>query len=122
MAIGFLVDMVMNQDIIGCPVSSELARRTRDIVARLRQDPEMVPRRDVVALVCDLTQASLDYHFVRPLSELGVGFAMRKGIQVALNGTVRVIDKSMHQVLKSLDANHYAKLADYIEQADFGAH
>lgn len=110
----------MSHVIIGCPVSSELAQRSRDVVERLRQSPEAVPRKELVDLICELTQASLEYHFVRPLSELGVGFATRKGIQVALNGTVRVIDKSMHQVLKSLDMEHYAKLADYLEEADFG--
>ncbi|MDN5939955.1 MAG: hypothetical protein L0H83_15015 [Salinisphaera sp.] len=110
----------MSQIIIGCPVSAELAQRTREIIDRLRRAPEAVARGEVADLVADLTQASFDYHFVRPLSELGVGFATRKGIQVALGGTVRVIHKSMHQVLKSLDAGNYAKLADYIEQATFG--
>lgn len=110
----------MSHAIIGCPVSSQLAQRTRDLVSRLRQEPEAVPRGEVVDLICELTRTSLDYHFVRPLADLGVGFATRKGIQVALNGTVRVIDKSMHQVLKSMNSSNYAKLADYIEQADFG--
>lgn len=110
----------MSDIIIGCPVPADLAQRSRDIIERLREAPDTVPRKEVVDVVCELTQASLEYHFVQPLPELGVGFATRKGIQTALNGTVRVIDKSMHQVLKSLDTDNYAKLADYIERADFG--
>lgn len=105
--------------IIGCPVPAALAERARGVIDRLRTDPRKVARDEVVDLVGDLTQASFDYHFVRPLEDLGVGFATRKGIQVGLAGAVRIIRSSMQKVVKALDEKNYAKLAGYLEQAYF---
>lgn len=107
----------MTDVIIGCPVSETLSERTRDMIDRLRAEPEAVARSEVVDLVADLTQASFDYHFVRPLQDLGVGFATRKGVQVGLSSAVRVIRSSMQKVVNSLDDAHYAKLADFLEDA-----
>ncbi|GAB3673442.1 hypothetical protein [Salinisphaera aquimarina] len=105
--------------VIGCPVEDALAQRTRDLIDRLRTEPDRVPRSEVVDLVGDLTAASFDYHFIRPLKDLGVGFTTRKGIDVGLKGAVRIIRSSMQKVIKAMDDASYAKLADYLEAAYF---
>lgn len=81
----------MNQAIVGCPVPEPLSARTRQMIDDLRAHPQDVERGDVVDLVVELTDASFQYHFVRPLKDLGVGFTIRKGIDVGLKGAVRVV-------------------------------
>lgn len=109
----------MTQPVIGCPVSEQLAERALKLIERLRTDPASVPRDQVVDLVGDLTQASFQYHFVRPLESLGIGFATRKGIEMSLAGVTKVIRSTMHKVVKALDAGHYGQLADLLEDAYF---
>lgn len=111
----------MNQAIVGCPVSETLSTRARQMIDNLRTEPQSVGRGDVVDLVVELTDASFQYHFVRPLPDLGVGLTTRKGIDVGLKGAVRVVRTSMQKVVKSMDDEHYAKLADFIEEAYFPA-
>lgn len=107
----------MSDMVIGYPVSDSLEARTRDVIDRLRESPERMPRSEVVDLVGDISSASFDYHFIRPLEDLGVGFATHKSINAAISGTVRVIRSSMQQVVKNMPNEHYAKLAGYIEDA-----
>lgn len=111
----------MNQAIVGCPVPEPLSTRTQQMIDDLRAHPQDVARGDVVDLVVELTDASFQYHFVRPLQALGVGFTTRKGIDVGLKGAVRVVRTSMQKVVKAMDDEHYAKLADFIEEAYFPA-
>jgi len=107
----------MSDVIIGAPVSDALAKRTDEMIKKLRNSPDDVPRGDVIDLVMELTDASFHYHFVRPLEDLGVGFATRKAIQVGLNGASRAIRTSMQRVVKSLDDKHYPKLAELLDDA-----
>lgn len=109
----------MSQVIVGCPVSETQAQRIKQMIEDLRNNPNDVARGDVVDLVVELTDTSFNYHFVRPLQDLGVGFATRKGIDVGLKGAVRVVRSSMQKVVKSMDDAHYAKLADFLEDAYF---
>lgn len=109
----------MSQNIVGCPINADLSSRTEKMISDLRNAPGEVPRGDVIDLVVELTEASFQYHFVRPLKDLGVGFATRKGIDVGLMGAVRVIRSSMQKVIKAMDDSNYAKLADFLEQAYF---
>lgn len=114
----------MNQAIVGCPVPEPLSARTQQMIDDLRAHPQDVARGDVVDLVVELTDASFQYHFVRPLQELGVGFTTRKGIDVGLKGAApheASIRPGMQKVVKSMDDAHYAKLADFIEEAYFPA-
>ena len=111
----------MSDVVIGCPISDSLEQRTRDVIERLREAPVSVPRGELVDLVGELSSASFDYHFLRPLKGLGVGFATRKSIHAAISGTVRIIRSSMQQVVKNMPDERYAKLADYIEDAYFPA-
>lgn len=107
----------MPETVIGCPVSDELAERTRQTIDNLRATPDQVKRDDVVELIVELTDKSFDYHFQRPLRALGVGMATRKSIDYGLKGAMRVIRSSMQRVIRGLDHDHYSKLADFIEDA-----
>lgn len=109
----------MTESVIGCPIADDLAERTRQTIERLRSAPDQVPRDDVIALIVELTEKSFDYHFQRPLRALGVGLATRKSIDYGLKGAMRVIRSSMQRVIRGLDREHYAKLADFIEDAYF---
>lgn len=105
--------------IIGCPVPEALGQRTLETIERLRSDPASVPRETVVDLISELTKASFHYHFIRPLEDLGVGFATRKGIEVSLAGVNKVIRSTMLKVIKALGRENYGKLADLLQDAYF---
>lgn len=107
----------MSKTIIGCPVSADLAARTRTMIDNLREDASSVDKADVVDLIAELTKASFDYHFVRPLDDLGIGFASKKGIQVSLAGVTKVIRSTLQKIVKGLDTTQFAKMADLLEDA-----
>ena len=109
----------MLETVIGCPISDELAERARQTIDELRQAPEQVHRDHVVELILELTATSFDYHFQRPLRALGVGFGTRKSIDYGLKGAMRVIRSSMQRVIRGLEHDRYAKVADFLEDAYF---
>lgn len=109
----------MSETVIGCPISDELAGRARQTIEDLRHAPEQVNRDQVVELIAELTETSFDYHFQRPLRALGVGFGTRKSIDYGLKGAMRVIRSSMQRVIRSLEQDRYAKVADFLEDAYF---
>lgn len=109
----------MPEPVIGCPISGDLAERARQTIEDLRQSPEQVQRDDVVELILELTETSFDYHFQRPLRSLGVGFGTRKSIDYGLKGAMRVIRSSMQRVIRGLEQDSYAKVADFLEDAYF---
>ncbi|MGB7755567.1 MAG: hypothetical protein WBL23_05845 [Salinisphaera sp.] len=109
----------MPETVIGCPISTELAERARQTIEELRHAPEQVHREHVVELILELTEKSFDYHFQRPLRALGVGFGTRKSIDYGLKGAMRVIRSSMQRVIRGLEHDRYAKVADFLEDAYF---
>lgn len=101
----------------GARLDPALADRTTAMITRLRERPDSVPRKELVGLVTDLTRASLEYHFVRPLDDLGIGFATKKSIQVSIASVIKIISRVLQQVIGGLPANQYAKVANYLEDA-----
>lgn len=109
----------MPETVIGCPIPDELAERARHAIDTLRDAPERLERDEVVDLIATLTERSFEYHFQRPLKALNVGFGTRKSIDYGLKGAMRVIRSSMQRVIRGLDEAHYARVADFIEDACF---
>lgn len=111
----------MSTTIIGCPIDAALQARVADMIKTLREAPDTVSRETLIALILELTDASFQYHFVRPLKPLGIGFATRKSIDVGLMGAMRVIRSSMQRVINAMEAERFARIADFLEDAYFPA-
>ncbi|WP_423822424.1 hypothetical protein V5738_00455 [Salinisphaera sp. SPP-AMP-43] len=109
----------MAEAMIGCPLSADQAECVRTTIDALRNAPDRVDREHVVALIAELTETSFEYHFQRPLRDLGVGLATRKSIDVGLSGAMRVIRSSMQRVVGGLAPDRYPRLADFLEDAYF---
>lgn len=107
----------MTNVVIGAPVSPELAERATGLIERLRETPDTVDRKEIVDLIVDLTKASFEYHFVRPLDELGAGFATKKSVQVSLAGLYKILGGTVQKVVGGIPDANMAKFADFIEDA-----
>ncbi|MGN8157819.1 hypothetical protein ACS8Y6_11335 [Salinisphaera sp. RV14] len=81
--------------------------------------PGQMQREQVLELTVELSEISFDYHFQRPLRTLGVGFGTRKRIHYGLKGAMRVIRSSMRRVIRGLDQDRYARVADFLGDACF---
>lgn len=107
----------MTNVVIGAPVSEELANRASVLIEKLREEPTSVDRKEIVGLIVDLTKASFEYHFVRPLDDLGAGFATKKSVQMSLVGLYKILGGTVQKVVGGIPEQNLSKFADFIEDA-----
>ncbi|HEU0195871.1 MAG TPA: hypothetical protein VFQ88_01475 [Nevskiaceae bacterium] len=103
---------------LGAAVSPELLAEVRRVVAAIRAG-EVGPGRhaEVVDLVARLTEASMNWFFVRPAAELGLNVALRGVVHVGVNGAVKMIRVGLGRALPRVKAERWPRIADYLEES-----
>lgn len=96
----------------------ELARRARTVAAAIRSG-ELGPKRhaEVVALLSEVTEASLRWFFERPVEELGGGPTLRATVRLGASGATRAIRLGLGRVLPRIRQDRWCRIADYIEES-----
>lgn len=102
--------------IVGSPVPEALAQRTRDIAARLRAG-ERVADKDIVSVIAELTELSLEHQFINTARALGAGRTIMKFIELNTGASLKTIKASLGKVIPRLNANQRRKLADFFDDA-----
>jgi hypothetical protein len=70
--------------------SAALRKRTDAVVARIERDEDATQHADALSsVVSKLTQAGLDYYFLRPLEEAKFGFVARQTAKLGVAGALR---------------------------------
>ena len=95
--------------------SAPLRARTNRVLAAIARDED--PTRHVGALSCvvvDLTNAGLDYYFLRPLKEAKVGFVAQQTAKLGLAGTLRIMSPVIRSILGGVNAAQVRMIARHI--------
>jgi hypothetical protein len=85
--------------------SAALRTRSEKILGTMERDQD--PKRHVDALsslVVDLTEAGLNYYFLKPLKDAKVGFVARQTASFGMAGALRVMSPIIRGILSGTNA------------------
>lgn len=95
--------------------SAPLRARTNGVLAAIERDED--PTQHVGALasvVVDLTQAGLDYYFLRPLKQAKIGFVAQQTARLGMAGTLRIMSPVVHTILAGANVTQVRVIARHI--------
>jgi len=97
--------------------SAALRARSNKVLAALERDED--PTQHVGALsslVVDLTEAGLDYYFLKPLQQAKVGFVARQTASFGMAGALRVMSPVIRSILAGTNATQLHVITRHIRQ------
>ena len=95
--------------------SAALRTRSNKILSAIERDKD--PAQHVGALsslVVDLTEAGLDYYFLKPLQQAKVGFVTRQTASFGMAGALRMLSPVIRGVLSGTNATQLRVIAGHI--------
>ncbi len=95
--------------------SADLRASSNKVLAALERDKD--PTQQVGALsslVVDLTEAGLDYYFLKPLQQAKVGFVARQTASFGMAGALRVMSPIIRSILAGTNATQLRVIARHI--------
>lgn len=97
--------------------STALRTRSNKVLTAIERDQE--PTQHVGALsslVMDLTEAGLNYYFLKPLEQAKVGFVTRQTANLGMAGALRVMSPIIRRVLAGTNAAQLRVISKHIRQ------
>jgi hypothetical protein len=95
--------------------SATLRTRTHKVLAGIERDQD--PTQHVGALsslVVDLTEAGLDYYFLKPLQQAKVGFVTRQTASFGMAGALRVMSPIIRRILAGTNSTQLRVITRHI--------
>jgi hypothetical protein len=84
--------------------SNDLRAKTLAVLAALEQAPDPGKHREALAdVVVHLTNAGMDYYFMRPLTAANAGFVIQQSAKLGLAGSMQVMGSVVRGIIGRLD-------------------
>ena len=98
-------------------ISDSLRAKTVNVLNTLEQAKDCTRYRNALAeTVVELTNAGIDYYFMRPLRLAKVGFVVEQSANVSLSGATRVLATVIHNIIGHMDETQVLFVCSYIRQ------
>jgi hypothetical protein len=95
--------------------SAPLRTRTEAVLARIERDGDATQHASALsAVVVELTEAGLDYYFLKPLKEAKFGFVSRQTAGLGMAGALRVMSPIIRSILGGADTAQLRGVARHI--------
>ena len=98
-------------------ISEELYEKTIEVFNKLEhsEDPKQY-RNELGSLVVELTNAGMDYFFIKPLELAKVGFMTQQSANFGFTAQRRVISPIIRKIIGGMDKNQLLIICSYIRQ------
>jgi hypothetical protein len=97
--------------------STALRARTDKLLAAIEHDANPARHADALAaLVVALTEAGLDYYYLRPLQLAKVGFVARQTANLGMAGALRIMSPMIRSILGGTDGGQLRIISRHIRQ------
>ncbi|MFN8565304.1 MAG: hypothetical protein U0703_27605 [Anaerolineae bacterium] len=98
--------------------SQNLRARTFDVLEAVEQARDRTKYRGALAsIVVELTNAGIDYYFMRPLKLAKVGFVIEQSANVKIiAGATRVLGGVIHNIIGRMNQEQLLFVCDYIRE------
>jgi hypothetical protein len=98
-------------------LSEELHEKTIEVLNKLEHSDDPMQYRKVLGdLVVELTNAGMDYFFIKPLELAKVGFMTQQSANLGLAAQRRVISPIIRRIISGMDKNQLLIICSYIRQ------
>jgi hypothetical protein len=95
--------------------SAALRARTNKVLAKVDRDEDATQHAgELSAVVADLTEAGLDYYFLRPLQQAKVGFVTRQTANLGMAGALRVMSPVIRGILAGTNTGQLRVISRHI--------
>ena len=102
--------------------SAELRKRTEAVLGRIAHDADATQHaRALSGIVVELTEAGLDYYFLRPLQQAKFGFVARQTAKLGMAGALRVMSPVIGRILAGADTPQLRGVARHIRHLAGGS-
>ena len=97
--------------------STVLRARTNKLLAAIEHDEDPTQHaNELAALVASLTEAGLDYYYLRPLDLAKVGFVARQTANLGMAGALRIMSPMIRSILGGADGGQLRIISRHIRQ------
>ncbi len=94
-----------------------LRTRAEHILAAIEQDDDPTGQTGALAdLVVDLTEAGMDYYFMRAIRQAKLGLVAQKTAQFGMSGSLRLMAPMVRTVLHGANATQLRAIAAHLRQ------
>ena len=95
--------------------SPELQARTDAVLTALESSPTLAGHGDALAdLVAELTEAGMNYYYLRALKGAQVGFVVEQSARLAMSGAVKLISSVSRKFIVRMDDEQLLAVARHI--------
>ena len=95
--------------------SPELQARTEAVLTALEASPTLAGHGDALAdLVAELTEAGMNYYYLRALKDAQVGFVVEQSARLAMSGAVKLISSVSRKFIVRMDDAQLLAVARHI--------
>jgi len=102
--------------------SAGLRKRTDAVLARIDRDDDATQHAGALSrIVVELTEAGLDYYFLKPMREAKFGFVARQTANLGMSGALRVISPAIGRILAGADTTQLRGVARHIRHLTDGS-
>jgi hypothetical protein len=85
------------------------------VLVRIERDDDATKHAAALSsVVCELTNAGLDYYFLRPLEDARFGFVAKQAAGLGMSGALRVMSPIIGRILSGADTNQLRGVAAHI--------
>src|ERR1017187_5915414 len=97
--------------------STALRARTDKLLAAIEHDQNPAQHASALAaLVVDLTEAGMDYYFLKPLNLAKVSFVARQTANLGMAGALRIMSPMIRSILGGTDGAQLRIISRHIRQ------
>lgn len=97
--------------------STALRARTDKLLAAIDHDKDPTQHAsELAALVASLTEAGLDYYYLKPLALAKVSFVARQTANLGMAGALRIMSPMIRSILGSLEGGQLRIISRHIRQ------
>lgn len=102
--------------------SAALRKRTEAVLARIEHDGDATQHaRALSGVVVELTEAGLDYYFLRPLRQAKFGFVVRQTANLGMAGVLRMMSPVINRILAGANTPQLRGVARHIRHLAGGS-
>lgn len=97
--------------------SKALREKTHSVLSALESNPDHAKHGEAIAdLVAELTEAGMDYYFMKPLKLAQVGFVGEQSARLGMSGAVKLISSVSRNYIVRMDKTQLLVVARYIRE------
>jgi hypothetical protein len=97
--------------------SAPLRAKTLAVLAALEEAEDATRQREALAeVVLELTEAGLDYYFVKPVQAAKVGFMAEKSTRLGIAGILRLMGPVTRMVIGGMNAGQLLSISNHMRQ------